>query len=138
MAIFGRPLTFPVIAHAIYVRRGKRKPILVGFGGLCWRFRDAGASRNRCDIWFDIEQPDLLNPVTLVRWARRMLRTAVQVGETSVYCIRDDEPNSAKLLELVGLERMAVDVTITFEDGSKRTGEIWRWQASQQSQPSQR
>jgi hypothetical protein len=138
IAIHGRPLDFPVIAYAAWAPRGRRKPVLVGYGGLCWRFPspDPESARRRCDIWLELERPDLINPLALVRWARRMLRTAAQVGETSVYCIRDDEPNSAKLLALAGLERMDGDVDITFDNGSKRTGEVWRRQASQLSHPS--
>lgn len=133
--LYGRPVPFPVIGHAAILKRPRRKPIVIGYGGLCWRFYNSPDDiRRRCDIWCTILRPDLTNAHTLVRWGKRMLRTAAQVGETSVYCIRDEEPNSRKLLQLVGLERQAGDVEISFDDGSRRTGEVWRWQLSRQSE----
>lgn len=134
----GRPVDFPVLTYAATwtARRKDAVPQVVGYGGLCWRFTNPGERRPRCDIWFDLVTPGRIPPVTLVRWARRMLRTAAQMGEPVVYCIRDDEPNSAKLLTLAGL-RLAENVTISFADGGERPGEIWQWRPSQQSQPSQ-
>lgn len=140
-------MTFPVIAHAaIVVGRGTKArpkpPLLVAYGGLCWRFINDGEKRARCDIWLDVVDAKRLKSATaalgLVRWARRMLRTAAQLGEPAVYCIRDDHPNSAKLLSLAGLERLAGDVSIVFDDGTQRTGEVYRWLSSPQSPPSPR
>lgn len=135
----GERITYPVVAYAAVITRGRRPPILVCIGGLAWRFIEVGATRPRCEIFVNVERPDLLSTLTarraLVRWARRMLRTAAQLGEPAVFCIRDDEPNSAKLLSLVGLERLAGDVSIAFVDGTERPGEIWKWQSSQRSAP---
>lgn len=135
----GERVTYPVIAHAGVVLRGRRLPVLVCFGGLAWRFIAEGATRPRCEIWVNVERPDLLSTLsarrTLVRWAQRMLRTAAQLGEPAVFCIRDDEPNSAKLLTLAGLKRLAGDVSITYADGTARSGEMWQWLSSQPSEP---
>lgn len=136
--IAGRRVPFPVIASAAMIvdRPRNRPPILVAYGGLCWRFTNTGEERRRCDLWLDVPQPDLLKPrsLALVHWARRMIRTAKQLGEPAIYCLRDDEPNSTRLLELVGLERMVGDVSwIVADDGSNRTGEVWR--LSLQSEP---
>lgn len=134
-AFYGRRVSFPVIAHAGIIRqKGNKPPIVVAVAGLAWRFYNSEEDamlgrRRRCDIFLAVLKPKLVNPLLLVRWGKRMLRTAQQVGETSVFCIRDDEPNSEKLLTLVGLERQAGDVTITFDDGASRTGEVWRWNA---------
>jgi len=129
-----RPVTFPIAAWGGY-RTVRKKRKLVAYGGLAWRFIPPGQERPRCDIFLDVVDGKLLSGLTLVRWAQRMLRVAVQMGEEAVYCIRDDEPNSARLLELVGMTRIE-DVAIKFDDGSKRTGEIYVWRRSQLSPPS--
>lgn len=131
-ALSGRAITWPMITHAgiYYPRRGK--PRLIAYGGLAWRFTRPDGSR-RCDIWFDVHDRKLMarlnRGLTLVRWARKMLRVAAQFGDREVFCVRDDEPNSAKLLGLAGLELMDGAATLAFDDGSQRTGEIWRWLA---------
>jgi len=127
---------FPVVAYAgMIVDRGTKRrpkpPLLICYGGLCWRFRNVGADRERCDIWLDVVDAKLLKSATaalgLVRWARRMLRTAAQLGEPAVYCIRDDLPGSARLLSIVGLDRVAEGVPFYLEDGTERTGDAYRW-----------
>lgn len=123
----GRTIDFPILTYAgLYFGPNKAEPRLIAYGGLCWRFIAEGSNRPRCDIWFDVRDKRLIRPLTLVRWARRMLRVAVQMGETAVFCIRDAEPNSAKLLTLAGL-RLAEDVSISFDDGTVRPGEVWQW-----------
>lgn len=125
------------------VGRGTKKrpkpPIVICYGGLAWRFVNDGETRPRCDIWLDVQRPDLLRSprltLALVRWARRVIRIAVQLGEPAVYCVRDDEPNSAKLLELVGLEKLA-EAVIVFDGGAERTGDVWKWQRSPRSEAS--
>lgn len=120
---YPEPIDFPVVAYAGMmwpVGKSRRKPRLVAVGGLAWRF-------GRCDIWLHVFQPKLVPTLALVRQARRMLLLAKQMGEAEVYCIRDDEPNSAKLLKLVGMEFWKSE-TITFTDDRRSTGEIWRWQ----------
>jgi hypothetical protein len=131
-AIVGRRIDWPMITYAglYYPRRGK--PKLIAYGGLAWRFAKEDGTP-RCDIWFDVHDRKLMarlnRGLTLVRWAKRMLRTAAQFGDREVYCLRDEEPNSAKLLRLAGLELMDGAVSIAFDDGTTRTGELWRWQA---------
>lgn len=123
----GLTIPWPIITYAgIYTpRRGK--PKLIAYGGLVWRFTMPDG-RPRCDIWFDVADHKLMarlnRGLTLVRWARRMVRLARQMGEAAVFCVRDDDPNSAKLLGLAGLE-LGENVTLEFEGGAKRTGEIW-------------
>ncbi len=130
-ALTGRSITWPMITYAglYYPRRGK--PRLVAYGGLAWRFAKLDGSP-RCDIWLDVVDRKLMGRLnrglTLVRWAKKMLRVARQLGDREVFCIRDDEPNSAKLLRLAGLVLMDGAATLTFEDGSHRTQEVWRWQ----------
>lgn len=131
----GAPVTFPVIAMAgIMSRRQRRRrgraPRLIATGGLCWRFIAEGATRPRCDIWLDVHDNEAIArpgaALLLVRMAKRMLRTAAQFGEPAVYCLRDDLPNSSKLLSLVGL-RPTGEVPIVYADGTTGTGELFEW-----------
>ncbi len=98
-----------------YVCKVGRK--IVGFGGLIWRW-------NRCDIFLDVLRPDLVPVVAMVRWARRMLRMARQMGDEAVYCLRDEHPHSARLLRLVGMTHYAMQ-EITFNDGTVSVRELW-------------
>lgn len=132
----GRRITWPMITYAGISKTRRGKPRLIAYGGLAWRFYGADGITKRCDIWFDVVEPKLMRPLMLVRWARKMLLVAAQFGDREVFCIRDDHPNSAKLLRLAGLELMDDGATLAFEDGSKRTGEIWRWRQSEPSEPS--
>lgn len=102
-----------------YILKAGRKT--VAFGGLAWRF-------NRCDIWLEVRRPELLPAPFLVRFARRMLRMAQQLGEAEVFCFRDEHPTSAKLLHLVGLRPYGMQEA-TFIDGRVETQELWRWVA---------
>jgi len=71
---------------------------LVGTGGIAW-----GA--DKCWLWLHVLKPRPQYAVPLVRIAKKMLRKAVQLGETEVYTVRDAQyPSSAKLLKLVGFE----------------------------------
>lgn len=135
--LVGQPIDFPIVAYGAMLRGGKRDH-LVAYGGLVWRFANGVEDRPRCDIWLDVPDRRLARALrgtfarALVRWARRMIKVAQQMGETSVYCIRDDEPNSAKLLTLAGLERVD-EIQMFLADGTQRPGEIWRWHSSRQS-----
>lgn len=135
-ALTGRRIDFPLLSYAGLWHKGKKPPIVVAYGGLCWRFTAPEGNRARCDIWVDVLAPELVPPLTLVRWGQRMLRQAAQLGESAVYCIRDEHPNSEKLLRLAGLTRLADGVPIIFEDGDTRTGEVWEWRPSQPSEQS--
>jgi hypothetical protein len=71
---------------------------LVGTGGIAW-----GA--DRCWLWLHVLKPRPQYAVPLVRVAKKMLRKAVQLGETTVFTVRDEQyASSAKLLKLVGFE----------------------------------
>lgn len=84
---------------------------VVGSGGLAW-------GGGRAWIWFKMvrSKPEYAAPI--VRATRKMLRRAVQLGETEVYTPRDTrEPRSEKLLNLLGFEMFGI------EQGE----EIWVW-----------
>jgi hypothetical protein len=103
---------------------------VAALGGLTWRF-------NRCDIWLEVWDPDAISARTIVTQARRMLMLAVQMGEATIYCFRDEHLNSAKLLGLIGLKFDHTE-EVGFEDGSGAIREIWAWQPSEPSQQSPR
>lgn len=106
---------FPVRAYI--VKRGRK---IIGMGGLAWRW-------GRCDLWLDVRKREEVNSHSVVRLARRMLRIAAQLGETEVYCLRDDHPNSAKLLRVIGMQHIG-DVGVEFYDGTSAMKELWSWQ----------
>lgn len=125
--ILGIPAPWPMVAYGGLLHQGRRKPRLVAYGGLVWRFPSADGNRKRCDIWLEPVAIPASMSRPLVRWARRMLLVAKQMGEREVFCIRDEHPNSAKLLRLAGLS-LVEHIDIGFDDGTKRNGELWRWQ----------
>ncbi len=109
-------IDFPVRAYI--AKRGRK---IIGMGGLAWRF-------GRCDIWLDVRRRDLVNAHSVVRLARRMLRIAAQLGETEVFCLRDDHPNSVRLLRVTGAQLIG-DVEVTFHgEDAPVVKELYRWQ----------
>lgn len=116
-ALAGRAVDWPVIAWA-----DTRDGEVVAYGGLSWRF-------GWCDVWLTVTDRRKASARVIVMFARRMLLTAKQMGEAVVYCVRDDEANSAKLLTLVGMKFDRME-EMTFEDRPPETGEIWRWDAN--------
>lgn len=91
------------------VRDGK----LVGAGGLAW-------GKDKCWIWLQIYEPGQISAFLVVRWARRMIRQAIQLGESEIYTPRDQQyERSEALLRLVGFE-------FAYLEDDK---EIWRWRA---------
>ena len=110
--LYVNKIAFPVIAWA-----GVRDGITVAIGGLAWRF-------GRCDLWFDVLEPGKVPTISVVRWARRLIGQARQLGEKDVFCFRDEHPRSAKLLSAVGMHMIRVD-TATMDDGSSRELELW-------------
>lgn len=112
----GQDVDFPVICYV-----ATQNDQVVAAGGLSWQ-------HGLCWIWLGMVQPDMrIHAIRIVRWAKRMLKTARQYGEAEVYCFRDDHLNSKRLLELVGFEFMATEPVI-FTDGSAGEKEIWKWQ----------
>jgi hypothetical protein len=88
---------------------------LVGTGGIAW-----GA--DRCWLWLQVLQPRPWYAKPLVLAAKKMLRKAVQLGETEVFTVRDAQyASSAKLLKLVGFELSEI------KDGQ----EVHIWRSSQ-------
>jgi hypothetical protein len=140
-AISPVPVTFPVVTYAGWLHkkpRGKRPappPTLIAYGGLAWRVRDRETGAFWCEVWFDIAEPRLMRTLTLVRWGKRMLKVARQMGEKTVFCVREARPQSDKLLRLVGFVPAPDLRTFDAADGAERPGEIWIWQASPHSEP---
>jgi hypothetical protein len=132
-AIARRKIDFPVVTYAGWLvsPRGKRK--LIAYGGLAWRIADRDdPHRMWCEMWFDIADDRLIRSLTLVRWAKRMLRTARQLGEQRVFVVREARPQSDKLLHLVGMTP-APDLRL-FTESEEQPGEIWIWLASRVSE----
>lgn len=78
--------------------------------GLAW-------GQGKCWMWFHIEQPKPEYRFIVMREARKMLKRAVQLGETEVFTVRDvNYPSSLKLLKILGFEPYSVE-------GAQ---EIWR------------
>ncbi len=72
-------------------------------GGLVW-------ADGRCWIWFDTFTDISSHKMLLIRWARRLLRQARQLGEKEVFVWRDEwHPSSARLLAIVGFELCGCD-----------------------------
>jgi hypothetical protein len=102
----------------------------LGVGGLVW-------AHERCWLVLGFTAEGQTRPVRIVRWAKRMLRKAEQLGETEVFSWREELPHSKKLLELVGLSFMGHE-TVTYWDGTTGQREVWRWQPPAHSLQSQR
>lgn len=90
---------------------------LVGSGGLAW-------GDGRCWIWFKMIETKPAYALPILRETRRMLRRAEQLGETTVWTIRDEEPNSRKLLGHLGFEFIGIEAFGGVE------AEVWRWVSS--------
>lgn len=100
--------------------RGKRKHVMggkvyriVGCGGLVWE-------QGMCWLWLGDVDAKRAPAVTVVRMAKNMLDRAKQLGERTVYAARDEFPNSAKLLTLVGFKKLPDHPAL---DGR----ELWAW-----------
>jgi hypothetical protein len=115
--VYGRDTYFPAL---VYV--GLENGELIGSGGLAWH-------GGRCWIWVDKIDAGKANPFTLVRWAKRMLQVAERYGDRQVFAVRDpSEPNSAKLLRLIGFELEDAE-GVTMLNGDK--AELWTCRLSQ-------
>lgn len=121
--VYGREVTFPVIAYAA-LTDGR----LVGAGGLAFK-HDESFGHVIAWLWLDHVDMSETHPVLVVRWAKRMLRTAVQFGYTEVFSAREKDatatPLSEKLIKMLGFS--------LYNDLGHV--EIYRWQASPQSHP---
>lgn len=90
---------------------------VVGSGGLAW-------GGGKAWIWFKMLASRPSYAVPIVRETQRMLRRAVQLGETEVFTPHDDQqPHSEKLLRMLGFE--ATEETLRLD----RDYVIWRWSA---------
>lgn len=96
--VYGRSPAFPCLVY-VGVDDGK----IVGAGGLAWNL-------DRTWLWVDHVDKMLANPLTLVRWGKRMLQVAARYGDTSVFAVRDPEvPSAEKLLKLLGFKPVVTD-----------------------------
>lgn len=90
---------------------------VVGSGGLAW-------GGQRCWLWFGMTARKASYAVPIFRETKRMLRRAVQLGETGVWTVRDEaEPMSKKLLTMLGFELHGQ------EEIDGKSVEVWRWQS---------
>jgi hypothetical protein len=97
----------------VYARAAVEGNELIGVGGLAW-----SVEPKRCWIWFHMvtPRPGADSARRVIREARRLMRHAVQLGETEVYSPRDPSfATSEKLMKLLNFQLYAV------EDGK----EIW-------------
>lgn len=87
---------------------------ILGAGGLAW-------TEGKCWLFLQVFDLGHGHPVQVVRWGKRMLRQAVQLGETVVWTPRDEQyESSAKLLKMLGFK---------FVETDEKTGkEIYSWQ----------
>lgn len=110
-ASFGVEVDLPAVAVLGFDEEGH----VVGSGGLAW-------VGGRCWIFFTmrVTKPDYAVPI--FRATKRMLKRAVQLGETQVFTPREaDKPRSEKLLRMLGFEMIGHGVLL----GQQM--EIWRW-----------
>jgi N-acetylglutamate synthase-like GNAT family acetyltransferase len=106
-AILKRPINFPIVAYA--AMDGDK---VLGAGALSW-------IDEQCWLEFTALNPDPKYAVHVVRQGQRLLRQAEQVGEKTVFSLRDDtEPQSARLLSMLGFERRGVYGGF----------EVWAWE----------
>jgi len=83
----------------VVVYGGIENQLLHACGGLLWD------EDGRCWVWFDTFGDISIHTRLLMRWARRLLRQAGQLGEKEVFVWRDDRhPSSGKLLAILGFE----------------------------------
>lgn len=114
-ALEGKPVLFPTLAY-VGVEDGE----VCAAWGLAWYL-------SRCWVWYGLVDTARTHPMYVIRQAKRMLKTAEQLGEQRVFCWRDDHPLSAKLLKKVGMDLCGVE-KVTFADGTKGTREVWsKW-----------
>lgn len=88
---------------------------VVGSGGLAW-------GGGRAWIWFKMiaSRPSYALPI--FRATQKMLKRAVQLGETKVFTPRDArEPMSEKLLTMLGFELFSIE----------QDQEVWVWIAGE-------
>ena len=92
----GGEFPFPVVLYGAH-DAGR----LYCSGGLAWV---DGRCFGMIDVWQDFSAKSL----TLIRWAKRVLRIARQLGETEVFIYRDEHPQSERLIKMLGFELVGV------------------------------
>lgn len=106
----GLAIDMPVNAYAAVDTDGQ----IHALWGLAW-------GGGRCWIWFHVERSDPRYATLVIRQARKILRRAVQLGETEVYTPRDRSyERSEKLLTML-------DFTYFAEEAGE---EVWIWRHS--------
>ena len=96
----GGEVDFPVSLYGAHDAEG----VVHACGGLSW-------VDGRCIAFLDVFRDMSAKSLTLVRWARRVLRVARQLGETEVLIYRDAAyPQSERLVAMLGFEMVGVIV----------------------------
>lgn len=93
-------VSFPVVLYG-----GQDETTLVhAAGGLGW-------VDGRCIGFLNVFRDVSPKSLTLVRWAKRVLKVAKQLGETEVFIYRDEwQPSSEKLVTMLGFEMVGIYV----------------------------
>ena len=92
---------------------------VVGAGGLGW-------GDGRCWLWFHMKHSSPGYATRVLREARRLLRLAGQLGETTVHVYRDARfATSEKLLTMLGFSMTGCEIG---PDGNDH--EVWTWRTS--------
>lgn len=92
--LYGADLICPAIA---FLGLESGQPICIG--GLVW----GDGEKGRCTLWFDYGEDVPKRVWAVIRWAKRLLRYAAQVGEKAVYAGLDEtQPNAERLIKVLG------------------------------------
>jgi hypothetical protein len=76
---------------------------VVAAWGLAW-------NEGRCFLWFHITRIEPAYRFIVIREARKMLKRAVQLGESQVFTVRDASfPTSARLLKILGFKPFGIE-----------------------------
>jgi hypothetical protein len=108
---FGVEVDLPAVA-VLGIEDGE----VVGSGGLAW-------GGGKCWLWFAMPGTKPGYSVPVFRAAKRLLKQAVQLGESTVFTPRDDAfPRSEKLLRMLGFKQTGESIATL-----GREMELWRW-----------
>lgn len=93
----GGEVEFPVVVYG-----GVEGDRVVACGGLAWL-------DGRCIGWLNVFCDISQHVPLLIRWARRVLRQAQQLGEAEIFVFRDEwHGSSGRLLSVLGFEMCGV------------------------------
>ena len=85
-------IDMPAVAYAVV-----DDEVLVGTGGLAW-------GKGRCWLWFTvIAEPKPVYGIVTALMGRKLKAKARQLGETTIYAVRDPEfETSSRLMKMTG------------------------------------